>query len=157
MARKPDIQYIGQFYNYGSEARQPERKPVKKQAKTTLPEAIPQKKIVIGVDPVALVGMVVAVVMVILMVVSTLQYVQATEAYEAMEDHVYNLREVNISTTQRYHDALDLEYVESTALALGMIPVSEAEVMTVNVTVPVSQPERTVWDNIKWFFDGLLA
>ena len=38
MERKPEIQYVGQFYVYGSEARQLEEKK-RRQAKTSLPMA----------------------------------------------------------------------------------------------------------------------
>ena len=83
MARKPEIQYIGQFYTYGSEAKQPELKPIPgKSAPAAKP--VQQKKIKVYVDPVALAGIVVAVAMVIMMAVSTVQYVHAVEAYEAM-------------------------------------------------------------------------
>ena len=157
MARKPDIQYIGEFYTYGSEARKVELQPTPKKENRNLPKPVQQKKVTIYVDPVALVGIVVAVAMVILMAVSMMQYMDATEAHVAMEDYVRDLRDVNIKLTHDYRTQMDLQYVEDTARAIGMVPASEVEVMTVNVTVPQPEPERTVWDDIQWFLDGLFA
>ena len=156
MARKPEIQYIGQFYTYGSEAKQPELKPIPGK---TAPAAKPvqQKKIKVYVDPVALAGIVVAVAMVILMAVSTVQYVHAVEAYEAMEDYVMDLRDVNIALTHDYLTNIDWEYVESTAVAIGMIPAAEAEHMTVRITPPEPVQESGLWDDVQWFLDGLFA
>ena len=69
MAQKPEIQYIHQYYTYGSEARvtapAPGRAPHR--AKTTLPKAAPKKEIRLQVDPVALFSLLVAAVMLVLM------------------------------------------------------------------------------------------
>ena len=39
---------------------------------------------------------------------------------------------------------------------MGMIPVEEARVMTVPVTMPQPKAEPTAWDNLKWFLRGLV-
>ena len=44
MVQKPDIQYVTQFYSYGSEAKVLELKPVQKK-KFTLPKVVPQHKV----------------------------------------------------------------------------------------------------------------
>jgi hypothetical protein len=77
MVRKPDIQYVQEFYVHGSEARVIELKPRRRVIRTILPKVAPDKSIRIGVDPVALCGIVVAAVMLILMLVGTVQYVNA--------------------------------------------------------------------------------
>ena len=59
MVRKPDIQYVGQFYVYGSEAKQLAQQTEKKKARTRLPLERLQNIQKVYVDPVALVGMVV--------------------------------------------------------------------------------------------------
>ena len=69
MVRKPDIQYVQEFYVHGSEARVIELKPRRRVIRTILPKFAPDKSIRIGVDPVALCGIVVAAVMLILLAV----------------------------------------------------------------------------------------
>ena len=51
MNQKPKIQYVGQFYVHGSEARQLQLQEQKRQAKTKLPHARVQKIEKIYVDP----------------------------------------------------------------------------------------------------------
>lgn len=157
MARKPDIQYVGQFYVYGSEARQAELKPTPKKTNTTLPKFLRREQVKIYLDPVALAGLVVAVAMTILMAVSAVQYVNAFREYEAMERTVVLLQDKNARLNHNYRTEMDLEYVESTALALGMVPAEDVQSLTIKVTVPEPEPEPTVWDDIRWFFEGLFA
>ena len=157
MANKPEIQYVGQFYVHGSEARQPEFKPLFRREKAQQPKPVRREKIKVYVDPVALVGFVVAVAMLILMAVSTMQYVQAVEDHDQMERYVGYLMDENSRLNHEYRTNLDMEHVILTSQALGMIPVSEAGTMTVQVTSPVVESEPTVWDDIRWFLDGLFA
>ena len=73
MVQKPKIQYIGQFYVHGSEARALEQQEQKKKAKTKLPLARLERIEKIYVDPVALAGIAVAVVMLAVMVLGAVQ------------------------------------------------------------------------------------
>ena len=73
MVQKPEIQYIGQFYVYGSEARQAAPKQSQRKSKYLLPEIRPQREQWIYVDPVALCAMVVAVVMLVALALGALQ------------------------------------------------------------------------------------
>ena len=66
MERKPEIQYVGQFYVLGSTAPQIAEKQKKKKA--ALPRLKRQSQKVIYVDPVALCGMAVAAVMLVVRV-----------------------------------------------------------------------------------------
>ena len=159
MARKPDIQYVGQFYVHGSEARQPELKPTPHRSKTTLPKFLRKQQVEVQVDPVALASILVAAVMLILMVVSTLQYVSSVREYDAMAEHLRTLQDQNARLNHDYYtsDDYDLEYIQSTALALGMVPAEQVQTITIDVTVPEPEPEPTVWDDIRWFFAGLFA
>ena len=159
MARKPDIQYVGQFYIPGSEARQPEPKPQQKPSGFKAPKFLRQEKVEILVDPVALVSTVVAVVLLVLMVVNIFQYVGAVRAYDGMQDYIVGLQDENARLNHDYRTSgdYDLEYVEKTALALGFVPADQAESIAVNVTVPEPKAETTFWDDVKWFFDGLFA
>lgn len=157
MVRKPDIQYVQEFYVHGSEARVIELKPRRRVIRTILPKVAPDKSIRIGVDPVALCGIVVAAAMLILMLVGTVQYVNARNEYQAMSNQVIELQNENVMLRQQYRSSYDLDQVAHMANSLGMIPVEEAQVMYINPVVPVREPEPTVWENIRWFMDGLFA
>ena len=157
MERKPDIQYVQEFYVHGSEARVIELKPRRRVVRTILPKVAPDKSIRIGVDPVALCGIVVAAVMLILMLVGTVQYVNARNEYQAMSNQVIELQNENVMLRQQYRSSYDLDQVAHMANSLGMIPVEEAQVMYINPVVPVREPEPTVWENIRWFMAGLFT
>lgn len=157
MVRKPDIQYVHEFYVHGSEARVIELKPRRRVIKTILPKVAPDKSIRIGVDPIALCGIVVAAVMLILMLVGTVQYVNARNEYQAMSNQVIALQNENVVLRQQYRSSYDLEQVAHMAHSLGMIPVEEAQVMYIDPVVPVREAEPTVWENICWFVRGLFA
>ena len=159
MARKPDIQYVGQFYVPGSEARQPEWKPIIQPSRIKAPKFLRREKVEILVDPVALASTVVAVVMLVLMVVNIFQYVGAVRAYDGMQDYIVELRDENARLNHDYRTSgdYDLEYVEKTALALGFVPAEQVEVIATDVSVPQAEAEPTFWDNVKWFLDGLFA
>ena len=79
MVQKADIQYVTQFYSYGSEARVLELKPAQKKQKKALPIAKPEQKIQIAVDPVALAGILIAVAMVIVMAISVHGYLETCD------------------------------------------------------------------------------
>lgn len=156
-ARKPDIQYIHEFYVHGSEAKVLELKPQHKNHKTQLPKAAPQEKIRIMVDPVAICGIVVAAVMLVLMVVGVCQYLAVCEEYRAMNDHVIRLQNENVTLRQTYEAGFDPADIEAKALAIGMIPIEEAEVVEINPVIPVAEPEPSLWEDICWYFEELFA
>lgn len=157
MAQKPDIQYITQFYSYGSEAKVLELKPVTKKKKTALPKALPQQKIQVQVDPVALAGIVIAVMLVVLMTVSVQNYLDVCAEYEVMSNHVIELQNFNVEKQQEYKKQYELEDIREKALALGMIPMEEAEIMIISPVIPEPEPEQPWWENISWFMKGLFA
>lgn len=156
MARKNDILYVN-FYTDGSAARKiapafPAAQPRKK------PAAKRQEKIVIHVDPVAVCSLVVAVVMLIMMSVglTSLQNVRA-EAI-AMENYLQQLTEENERLTEEFYQQVDLESVEKTALALGMVP--SQQVSSTPITVNVMQeevPAETFWSQVTAFLTNLFA
>ena len=157
MARKPDIQYVQEFYVHGSEAKVIELKPRRKIIKTILPKVAPDKSIRILVDPLALASFVVAVALLVMMVVGGFQYNEAYQEHQSMSNQVIALQNYNVQLRQQYREGYDLDEIAHMAHSLGMIPVSEAEVMYIQVNVPVREPEPTVWENIQWFLDGLFA
>lgn len=157
MAQKPKIQYIGQFYVHGSEARALALEEQKKQAKTKLPLARLQQIEKIYVDPVALVGIVVAVVMLVTMVIGALQLKEDWADYARMSSYVSQLKLDNAQKTVEYRSGYDLEDIRTKALAMGLVPREEVETMTIAVSIPESEPEPGRMEQIKWFLEGLFA
>jgi len=156
MAKKPEIQYVGQFYVYGSEAQ---ALAPKKKAQFQLPKPrLELEKIEkIYVDPVALIGLAVAVVMLVCMVVGACQISSCWQEYEQMSHYLSELKRENARLEHSYHISYDLEDVEAKALAMGMVPAEEIPRMSVRVIVPTPEAEETAWDEFVWFMQGLFA
>ena len=157
MNQKPKIQYIGQFYVHGSEARQLELQARKKQAKSKLPMERLRKVEVVYLDPVAIFGITVALVMLAVMVLGVLQIRDDWQDYRTMSGYVSRLNSENAKLKEEYRSQYDLEDVRLKAEALGMVPRSELEVRTVFVTIPEPEPEMTWLEEVQWFLNGLLA
>ena len=157
MSQKPKIQYVGQFYIHGSEARQLELQEKKKQAKSKLPLERLRKIEVIYLDPVAIFGIVTALVMLTVMILGVLQIRKDWAEYRVMSDYVSRLNSENAELQADYRSQYDLEDIRIKATALGMVPKAELEVRTVYVTIPQPEPEMTWLEEIQWFLSGLLA
>ena len=157
MNQKPKIQYVGQFYVHGSEARALALQEEKRQAKTKLPLARMQKIEKVYVDPVALVGIVVAVVMLVTMVLGAVQIKRDWDQYERVSAYVSELKRENARMSHAYRASYDLEDIKSKALAMGMVPKSELQTMTVTVTIPEPEVELTRSQEIRLFLEGLFA
>ena len=157
MAQKPEIQYVGQFYVHGSEAKKLAQKTEQKKAKTELPKHRFERVRKIHVDVLAVSSLIVAVVLMITMVAGTLAMQTAWQELDTARQYVYELENRNAVLTAQYRSGYDLEEVRSAAVALGMIPVEEAQVMKLQVTVPRIQPEPTLMEEIRWFLEGLFA
>lgn len=156
MIHKPEIQYVGQFYVYGSEARQLEQKKQRK-PKTKLPLVRVRKVEKISVDPVALGGIVVAVVLLVVMAVGSLQLYRDWTDYNQMSTYVSQLKKENAQLTRTYRAGYDLEEVRKRSAALGLVPESEAKTMIIAITAPAEQPEPTFWEEVTGFLKGLFA
>ena len=157
MNQKPKIQYVGQFYVHGSEARQLQLQEQKRQAKTKLPHARVQTIEKIYVDPVALAGILVSVVMLVTMVLGAVQIKRDWDQYEQVSAYVSELKKENARKNHAYHLSYDLEDIKSKALAMGLVPKSELQTMAVTVTVPEKEPELTRTEEIRLFLEGLFA
>ena len=157
MAQKPEIQYIGQFYIHGSEAKELARKNEQKKAKTELPLHRFQRVRKVYVDPLAICSLMIAAVMIIGMVAGMLSLQTAWEELETARVYVSELETRNSVLTAQYRAGYDLETVRSAAIAMGMVPVSEVQTVKLNVTVPEVQPEPTLVDDILWFLNGPFA
>ena len=157
MTRKPEIQYIGQFYVHGSEARALELQEKKKQPKTILPIAKLEKIEKVYLDPVALVAIAVAVFMLATMVLGVLELHQDWQEYRQVSAYVETLRLSNREKVEAYRASYDLKDVKVKAMAMGMIPKAEAQQMTIQVERSAPELEMTFLDEVKWFVTGLFA
>ena len=157
MSQKPKIQYVGQFYIHGSEARQLELQEKKKQAKSKLPLERLRKIEVVYLDPVAIFGIVTALVMLTVMILGVLQIRDDWKEYRVMSNYVSRLNSENAELQADYRSQYDLEDIRVKAQALGMVPKSDLEVRTVYVTIPQREPEMTWLEEVQWFLSGLLA
>ena len=101
MNQKPKIQYVGQFYIHGSEARQVELQEKKKHSKTKLPLERLRKAEVVYVDPVAILGITVALVMLVVMVLGALQLQDDWAAYRVMSNYLSKLNSDNAELMRR--------------------------------------------------------
>ncbi len=157
MSQKPKIQYVGQFYVHGSEARQIQQPEPKWQPRNILRLTGFQAIEKIYVDPVALVGIAVAVVMLVTMVLGAVQIKRDWDQYEKVSAYVSELKRENARKSHAYHASYDLEDIKTKALAMGMVPKSELQTIAVNVTVPAQEVEPTRVEEIKLFLEGLFA
>ena len=154
MARQLDVQYV-RFYTDGSAARKVAAVEPLKQMK--LPKAKKQKRLVFHIDPVATMGIVVSVLMFVLMVVGVSQLNAAQQRAEVMQTYVNELKAENASLSATYEASYDLQKVEETALALGMVP--RDQVQRVSIRVPVLETEENpgAWDRFYTFLTSLFA
>lgn len=157
MVKKPDIQYIDRFYVHGSEARVLELKPKRRIIKTVLPLSVPDNTIKIAIDPVAVCGIVVALALLVMLVIGSVQYVQVYNRYQAMMDHVVSVQNENVELRETYRNQINLEEIREKALAMGMIPIEEAQTITIRAELPQREPEMTVWEEFVWLCKGLFA
>ena len=157
MAAKPEIQYVGQFYVYGSEAKKLEPKRQEQRKKAVRPQAQAEQVMVISIDPVALIGLAVAVVMLVCLVVSALQIVDTWKEFDTVSKYMAQLKQENAALEHEYANGYDIVEVESAALALGMIPATEANTIVLSVSIPQPEPEPSAWAEFVWFMEGLFA
>ena len=157
MAHKPEIQYVGQFYVFGSEARALAAKRAQKQAQTQLPDQAVQQVRQVRVDVLAVASLVLAGVLLVTMVAGALSMQTAWQDLRTAKQYVYELEAKNRVLTVEYRSSYDLEEIRSAALSLGMIPAEEAEIRSFTVTMPVQEPEPTFLENLQWFLKGLFA
>ena len=163
MARKADIQYVHHSYTAGTAAKKVAQKAEAKEHKKKPiplfepPVLEPDQKIHIAVDPLSLSATVVAVILVVMMVVSLFQYSAAHQRNVALQEYAYILSDENIRLEEKYQAGFDLEEIQVQAQALGMIPVEEAQTITVSGSIPVPEAEPTLWARLGLFMSGLFA
>ena len=158
MAKKDEIQYI-RLYTDGSSAcsvdfSTPEKK---KRNKTRLPKASPQRDVLIRLDPAAFFGILVAGIMFVMMLVSCVQLIQTQNQAQEMQAYVAHLQSENTQLQVQYEESFDLAEVEEMALALGMVPESQVQHITLDAQMPEIVPEPTWWEQVSTFLTGLFA
>ena len=156
MASKPEIQYI-QFYIDGSAAKQLDPvTPEKSQPKPAKKTRTHLKRIYI--DPVAIIGIVVSAMLLITMTVGVFRLKQANEQQRAMQLCVAQLRLENRDLQEDYTNTINLDKVHQQAMALGMVPASEAKVNTILLSAPQAEEAPvTLWQQVSTFLASLFA
>ncbi len=154
MARQLDVQYI-RFYTDGSAARKVA--PVAPLKTIKLPKTKKHKKITLHIDPIAIGGIVMAAVMLILMLVGVAQLTNTRQELVSMQSYVQTLQEEKISLEATYEQGYDLEAVEQTALALGLVPKEEVKHVSIRVPQPKIEEEPGAWEQFYTFLTGLFA
>lgn len=157
MIPKPEIQYVGQFYVHGSEAKKLEPKKERKTPKTRLPLERLGKREKIALDPVAMVSIVVAVVLLFTMAVGALQLQEDWKEYHATSRYLSYLNRENARLERVYLSSFDMEEIRSKALALGLKPKEDVAKKTVALVLPVPEPEESWLDGLRAFWEGLWA
>ena len=153
MARKQESRYIQYYVGTAAPKLVPQ---LPKKNKTKLPKVYKQQSYTVQVDPLALGGIVVSVVMLVLMAVGLFTLNAARQELHTAQARVDALQSQNLQLEETYHSRYDLDTVEKAALGLGMIPVEQAQ----HITISVSQEpirENTLWERIHFFLDGLFA
>ena len=156
MAQKHDILYVN-FYTDGSAARKmapafPAAQPRKGGS------AKRKKKTVIFLDPVAVCSLIVAAVLLISMAVGLTQLQSAQAEAAAMESYLEQLTAENERLAQEFDSQVDLETVEKTALAMGMVPKDQVKSVNIQVQeIRIEEPQKTFWDQMYAILTNLFA
>ena len=146
-----------QFYTPGTAAVKVEVQD--EQMWAPLPEPKPEKKILIHVDPVSILGFVVAVCMLILLAVGINQLNTERREVAALEHYIAQLTAENHTLEETYSAGYDLNKIYQKALDMGMVPAEEIPQTHIYVTMPQTETveEATVWETITTFLTGLFA
>ncbi len=154
MAQRTDIRYV-QYYTDGSAARKVA--PVAPLKTIRLPKVKKQKRTVICIDPIAVASIAMAIIMAVLIVVGVVRLNTARQEMQVMSGYVDTLREENAQLQQTFSQGYDIEQIQRTALALGMVP--KEQVTHIHVQLPEIEPpaEATAWEQVVTFLSGLFA
>lgn len=155
MIEKPEIQYVGQFYVFGSEA--PKQEPKTKKQKLKRPELHLERFQKVYINPVALCGVVVAVMLLGLLVFGAFHLRSTRAAYDQIKTHLADLKRENAQLYHTYHTRNDLEDIREQAEKIGMVKAEEAERFTVFFDAPKEEKEYTAWDDFLWLLSGLFS
>lgn len=155
MAQKTEIQYVGQFYVFGSEAPQPKAQPQKSKVKR--PELHLKRLQKVYVDPVALCGVLIAVVMLSFLIAGAYHLRDTRTAYDQMKAQLVDLKRDNLKRNHEYRTSYNLEEIRAQAEKLGMVDAEEAERFTVFFSVPKEEKKNSAWDDFVWLISGMFS
>ena len=155
MASQIDIRYID-FSTEGNAARKFAYAPAKE---VQLPEAKRRTRRVVTIDPLAMIGVVVAVCMLVLMGVGMFRLQNAKDHNVQMAQYVDSLAQQNTALREEFNEVCDLDEIRQLALALGMIPKTDAPQTGISMYIPEETVETTttLWEQIGTFLAGLFA
>ena len=122
MAVNSDVHYV-RYYTAGSAAR--ELAPKTPQRAKPAQKARKPRKAIVYIDPVAIISVVTAIVMMVVMILGVVQLSQLKAEASAMQSYVLDLKAENAQMTTQYQEGYNLEEVEKTAIALGMVPADQ--------------------------------
>ena len=157
MARKAEVHYVN-FYMAGSEALKFDPKPIAQPKQPVqMPKQRRKKKIVLWVDPMALVGICAAFIMLIMMIVGMFQLGSAQKQARQMQAYVERLQAENAQLEQEYRAGYDPEEIRQIASAMGMIPKEEAQHIQIQIEAPQAEEESSFWQNVYTFLVDIFA
>ena len=156
MARQTEVRYIS-YYMVGSAACQVEPFDYRKKKEVKLPKQRKNKKIVLYLDPMAVLGIVVAFTMFVLMIAGAVRLSILTDKAEQMGNYAASLQVQNEQLRATYEAGFDLEEIRQIAEARGMVSMDQAQQVKVHVSVPQEVQEPSAWDNFLTFLTGLFA
>lgn len=148
------VQYV-RFNTFGNTARK--IVPAPAVPKAVLPKPRKQKRKVVYVDPVAFLSIVVAFCMVLTMTVGIFQFLSARREAAQMEAYVAQLSSRNEELSREYESGYDIEQIEKSARALGMVPKDQVRSVSIQVTVPQQEGSVSLWERIGTFLTSLFA
>ena len=154
MARHTNIQYI-RCYTEGNAARKVAPAAPLKTIK--LPKIKKQTCTTRYIDPMAAAGIAMAVMMAVLIVVGVVRLGVARQEMAAMSSYVQTLREENVRLEQDFAAGYDIDEIEKTATALGMVPKEQVEHVTLQLPDFAEAEEPSVWERFTTFLTGLFA
>ncbi len=154
MANQIDIRYID-FGTEGNAARKLAPAPRKKVA---LPEAKRRARRVLVIDPLAIIGACLAVCMLVMMGIGLFRLQAAQDQNVQMAQYVDSLTEKNTALHEEFNTVCDLDEIRQLAMALGMIPKTEAPQSGISMYIPEPTVEApSLWEQIGTFLAGLFA
>ena len=154
MAQQLNVQYI-RFYTEGSAARKVA--PVVPLETLKLPKIHKCKKTVIHFDPVTLLAVIVPMIMLVLMAVGTVRLNNARVELNTMASYVDTLQAEHETLQATYEAGYDLEKVEKTALALGMVPADQLTRVSIEKPAVQTEVRLSAWERFCTFLTGLFA
>ena len=154
MSNKPDIQYI-QFYTAGSAAQK--IAPVVPLQTLRMPKVRKHKKITLHIDPIATFAIMMCAVVLVLMFVGLGQLNAVRQQTAVMAEYVDTLQSKQTALEATYEAGYDLEDVQKTALALGMVPREQVQRIAISVPSVETEAPAGAWEQFCTFLAGLFA